>query len=46
MAKDLEAYDRWVIPVREYPDPETLIAGIDSYVIAPAEKKLKVLRPG
>lgn len=31
--------------MREYADPETVIAGIDSYVTDPAEEKLKVVRP-
>jgi len=45
MVNDLEAYDRWVIRVREYPDPSTLIKKIESYVIEPANEKLRVLRP-
>lgn len=46
MIEDLaRSYDRWVLPVREYPDPERLIAEIGNYVIRPAEEKLKVLRP-
>jgi uncharacterized protein YjbI with pentapeptide repeats len=39
------AYERWVIPVREYPDPAALIAGLEDYVIGPADAKLKILRP-
>ena len=45
MVKDLEAYQGWVIPVREYPNPAALVVGIDDYVIRPAEARLKVLRP-
>lgn len=45
MVEDLEAYDRWVIPVREYPDPSTLIGQIESYVIEPANERLQLLRP-
>jgi len=45
MVKDLEAYERWVLPVRDYPDPAALIGGIQDYVIQPAEAKLKILRP-
>jgi hypothetical protein len=47
MVDDLaRAYDRWVVPVREYPDLQTRIRGLDDYVIRPAEQRLKVLRPG
>ena len=46
MVKDLEAFDRWVVPVREYPDLETLLRGLDDYVVRPAEQRLKLLRPG
>ena len=46
MVEDLaKAYDRWVVPVREYPDSAALIRGLDDYVIQPAEARLKVLRP-
>jgi hypothetical protein len=45
LVKDLEAYDRWVLPVREYPDSAALINNLDDFVILPAEAKLGVLRP-
>ena len=47
MVDDLaRAYDRWVVPVCEYPNLQTLIENLDDYVIRPAEQRLKLLRPG
>lgn len=44
MVNDLLAYDRWVLPVHEYESEELLIAEL-SDVLAPAEERLKRLRP-
>ena len=45
MIKGLEAYSSWVVHVREYADPGALIDGLDDHVLAPAEAKLRILRP-
>jgi uncharacterized protein YjbI with pentapeptide repeats len=46
MIEDLAvAYDRWVIPVADYANPEALIRGIDDYVVSPANARLAELRP-
>jgi len=44
MVNDLLAYDRWVLPVHEYESEELLIAELGD-VLAPAEERLKLLRP-
>ena len=45
MVDDLAtAYDRWVLPIKEYPDGDSLIQKIQSYVIRPAEARLSELR--
>ena len=45
MVEDLAtSYEKWVLPVKEYPSLEVLIHEIDTYVIGPAEAQLSALR--
>ena len=44
MVEDLSRAYKWVLPVREYTDPDTLIERIEDLVIAPAEESLAGLR--
>jgi uncharacterized protein YjbI with pentapeptide repeats len=45
MVEDLaNAYEKWVLPIKEYPNIEILIQQIETYVTRPAEARLSELR--